>query len=154
MWLLDLLKTWTELGHVIMEEDAGSSRAPMGNRQWHLWQAVAFSVVSASWWTVAEKEGKIFMFSSSCCDDIHTLKGIFRMKCVEILAACVLHLTGRLGGLWIISSQTELIMQKPGWRLTFQRGVIVIFASLKTMVCWLPAIFMVSLRFICNWCNV
>lgn len=75
------------------------SGTPIANRQSDLWQTVLFSVMCASWYILADGEGRIFMFPSFCSDDIHNLKGKRRIKFVEILVVYVLHLTGRLEGI-------------------------------------------------------
>lgn len=75
------------------------SRAPIANRQSDLWQTVLFSVMCASWYILADREGRIFMFPSFCTDDFHNVKGKLRKKCVEVMVVCVLHLIGRLEGI-------------------------------------------------------
>lgn len=102
--LTEDLNKQQRLGHIIVGIDAGLSRAPTGNGQCTFGRLWHSQFVCASWGIAAEKGGRIFMFSSSCSNGIHILKGKFRMKCIEILVACVLHLTGRVEGLWIISS--------------------------------------------------
>lgn len=74
-------------------------REPIANRQSDLWQTVLFSVMCASRYILADREGRIFMFPSFCSDYIHNLMGKLRIKCVEILVACILHLIGRIEGI-------------------------------------------------------